>query len=320
MVAVYHGGMTTTRAQSDARHIQAAQMRAAGYTLAQVGTALGLTPRGARHAAWHGNQLLAEQNSAEAYWMRRRFGIEVEHCGLSERSGAAALRDAGLEATAPGYTHQVLREWKVVPDSTCGSEAVSPILRGKDGWEQVKTAMAALRAAGGSVNRRCGMHVHLDMSDMDGHQIARLVELYVEFQSEIDAFVAPSRRSTVSNQWCQPWYSGSVTNVCNYFRSHGTCMPGVDRYRTINVASYTKYGTVEVRQHQGSLNAATAKAWGMLLMALVEVARTDRVGEVEHGDGFLVSVAQVVNMPQRILRSLESRKARLAVQSTRVAW
>lgn len=317
MVVLYDGHMTTTRNITDARHIEAAQLRAAGWTLAQVGAHLGLTPRGARHAAWHGNQLLAEAGTAEAYWLRRRFGIEIEHCGISEYTGAQVLRDAGLEATAPGYTHQVLREWKVVPDSTCGSEAVSPILRGKEGWEQVKVAMQALRANGGSVTRRCGMHVHLDMSDMDGTQIARFIELYVAFQAEIDAFVAPSRRSGADNQWCQPWYGG-IARVADYFRTHGTCQPGVSRYHTINVASYAKYGTIEVRQHQGSLNAATAKSWGTLLMALVEVARTDRVSEVEHGDGFLASVALVVGMDQRALRRLESRKARLGQSNARV--
>lgn len=319
MRMLYDGHMTTTRNITDARHIEAAQLRAAGYTLAQVGERLGLTPRGARHAAWHGNQLLAEQNTQEAYWLRRRFGIEIETCGIGEHTGARALSDAGLEATAPGYTHQVLREWKVVPDSTCGAEAVSPILRGKEGWQQVKVAMQALRSAGASVSRRCGMHVHLDMGDMDGTQIARFIELYVEFQAEIDAFVSPSRRSGADNQWCQPWYGG-IARVANYFRDHGTCQPGVSRYHTINVASYAKYGTIEVRQHQGSLNAATAKSWGTLLMALVEVARTDRCGEVEHGDGFLVSVAQVVGMDQRALRQLESRKARLAQRSARAAW
>jgi len=306
----------TTSLSTQQRHIRAAQMRDAGFTFRQICDELGFEYRSgaAGNAVRRGRALLAEQSSVP-YWLNRRFGIEIEHCGTSLYRSAQAMRDAGLDTVEPGYTHRVMSEWKLVPDGSCGNEAVSPILRGSDGWAQVKTAMDALRGAGGRVSRACGMHVHLDMSDMSGSQIARLIEFYVEFQSEVDQFVSPSRRGTASNRWCAPYYGGA-RGIADYFRQNGTCPPGAGRYHTLNVTSYPKYGTLEFRQHQGCLNAANARAWGNLLMAMVEVARQDRCDEVEHGENFLTSLAAVVGMTTVQVRRLTSRKDRLSRQTT----
>jgi len=308
-----------TTAATQARHIEAARMRDAGFTYRQICDRLGFNydSGAAGNAVRRGRILLAEQ-AATPSWLNRRFGIEIEHTGTSLYSSAAAMRAAGLDVIEPGYTHRVTREWKLVPDGSCGNEAVSPILRGADGWGQVKSAMDAIRSAGGRVSRACGMHVHLDMADMDGHAIARLIEFYVEFQSEVDQFVSPSRRTTTGgNRWCRPYFGGA-RGIADHFRTHGTAMPGADRYHTLNVTSYPKYGTLEFRQHQGCLNAANARAWGNLVMAMTEVAKQDRCSEVEHGANFLSSLAAVVGMTPVQVRRLQSRKDRLARQTAGV--
>lgn len=303
----------TTTAATEARHIRAAQMRDAGFTFRQICAELGYdyNSGAAGHAVRNGRRLLALQNTSEPYWMRRRFGIELEHNGVSLYRVAQALRDAGLQAVEPGYTHRVMAEWKIVPDGSCGNEAVSPILRGKDGWRDVKTAMQAIRSIGGRVTRACGMHVHLDMSDLDGEQIARVLETYVAFQSEVDQFLAPSRRSSADNQWCRPWYGSALAAAAAQFRYDRSAPQHADRYRTLNVAAFPKYGTLEFRQHQGSLNAKTAQTWGTLIMALVEVARLDRMSDLEHGENFLTSLAAVVGMTAVQVRNLQDRKDRL---------
>lgn len=305
----------TTHLTTQQRHIRAAEMRDAGFTYRQICDELGFVPTSgaAGNAVRRGRALLAEQSTVP-YWLNRRFGIEVEHCGTSLYRSAQAMRDAGLDAVEPGYTHRVMAEWKLVPDGSCGNEAVSPILRGADGWAQVKTAMDAIRSIGGRVTRSCGMHLHLDMSDMNGAQIARLVQFYADFQREVDQFVSPSRRSVNANRWCQGLRSHEVTTITESFTQSGTSPAHVDRYRTLNVTSFPKYGTLEFRQHQGCLNGANARAWGNLLMAMVEVARQDRCDEVEHGDNFLTSLAAVVGMTPVQVRRLKSRKDRLGVR------
>lgn len=202
----------------------------------------------------------------------RQFGIEIEFSGLSAEGAAVALRSAGLNAVAEGYNHETRRHWKIVTDSTCGFEAVSPVLSGEDGYRQVGVAMKALREAGARVDTRCGMHVHHDMDGLSGAAIARFVEIYAARQSTIDNFVAPSRRR--GNRWCEPLRSTEVDAIVSTFTARRSA-PYVDRYRTVNVQSFPRYGTVEVRQHQGSLNGSKAVAWIKFGQALIAAAAAD---------------------------------------------
>ena len=70
----------------------------------------------------------------------RTYGVEIEmswgrNRKPSQASVAAALRRAGLDASAEGYHHHTMSGWKVVSDASVsnGHELVSPILRGLDG-------------------------------------------------------------------------------------------------------------------------------------------------------------------------------------------
>jgi hypothetical protein len=47
-----------------------------------------------------------------------------------------------------------------------------------------------------------------------------------------------------------------------------------DRYRTVNVTAYPKYGSIEFRQHQGTLSYAKMLRWVKLGQSIVEAAMT----------------------------------------------
>ena len=91
------------------------------------------------------------------------FGIEIEcflprgcvrvgayHAGVELGSrfpaGWNAQRDGSLRTTLRGYE---------------GVEIVSPVLRGREGLEQVRQVAALLQELGARVNRTCGLHVHV---------------------------------------------------------------------------------------------------------------------------------------------------------------
>jgi hypothetical protein len=48
-----------------------------------------------------------------------------------------------------------------------------------------------------------------------------------------------------------------------------------DRYRSLNVAAFGRYGTVEVRQHQGTINFKKIAAWIAMGQAFVTWAKSD---------------------------------------------
>lgn len=294
--------MTIT--QSPARLLlarQAAALRDAGLTYDQIASRLSVSPHQVRRLIRDG------QAQRLTTWMDRRFGVEIEHTGSSPRSVAAEMRALGLDAEAQDYNHRVQPVWKVVNDGSCGWEAVSPILSGAAGFGQIVAAMTAIKTQGGSVNRQCGLHVHFDMGDLDGPAIARFVSLYAGAQEAINGLVPPSRRH---NGYCRPWAADELRRATGELESMRSIGAYYDRYRTINVMSFPRYGTIEVRQHQGTLNPAKIEGWIKLMMALVEIAKTDRCGEVVTDQGpvaFVESVASIVGMPDVIKRRLVRR-------------
>jgi hypothetical protein len=84
------------------------------------------------------------------------FGVELEHNGNGVYRASKIMHEVGL------------RNWQSKEDGSLrgdGAEVVSPILRGPDGFAQMRTAMLALSVAGGTVNHSCGTHVHIGADD-----------------------------------------------------------------------------------------------------------------------------------------------------------
>lgn len=274
---------------SQERQNRAAVLRAQGYTFRSIAEVLSYSsPQAARQA------VLASQRRATtivtgATWTPRAtgdraFGIEIEFFGISSNTALDALTTAGLNVDRQSYNHNTCPTWKLVTDATVngsGLELVSPKLSGESGYAEVMLAMTTLKAAGAVVNHSCGMHVHHDAEDLTGHEIASLMELYVGRQDAIDQLVAPSRRGTIYNTWCQRVDPRELSRIVTSLRAerrppvgHGNGNSQY-RYRTINVQAMLRHGTVEIRQHQGSLNGEKAIAWIKFGQALIRSAQSN---------------------------------------------
>jgi len=200
----------------------------------------------------------------------RRFGVEIEFVGVTPEVVVAAIVAAGVVCRDEGYNHDTRATWKVVRDGSlavspgmpygaCG-ELVSPPLSGVEGIEQVRTVLRALSACGATVNRSCGMHVHVDAGDLSPSQIGRVMRRYAAFQAQIDGFMPASRRNS---RWARRLDDTVIGTVEGYAspsemrRSAGY----LDRYYAVNAAAFARHGTVEFRQHSGSVNAGKVARW-----------------------------------------------------------
>lgn len=214
----------------------------------------------------------------------RRFGVEIEVISgprsangeSSQHQVARLMTAAGVTCNVESYNHRVRSAWKIVQDASVygGFELVSPILRGADGHRQVEVACRALREAGCSVNGSTGLHVHHDVRDLDTRSFGRLFRGWFNSQGAINGLVAASRRNG-ANSYCTNLTERDVA-ACESIRSmdRRDARFSVTRYRTLNVQSYTRYGTVEIRQHQGTINAAKINAWVKFGQAMIEWAKT----------------------------------------------
>jgi hypothetical protein len=232
--------------------------------------------------------------------LSRTFGIEIEAIGLSPQRAARVISDAGIPCTFEGYTHRLMTTWKVVTDaSLSGSnnfEAVSPILTGQDGLEQIKTVMKALRDAGATVNRQCGMHVHFGVNAVtEVKTVVRFLKLYTRFENVLDGVQPPSRRANNAG-YCQSIRLSADRYGDNaILSSHDLMLAGVrttfdqldaattmreitniynTRNMKVNVQVIHRQPTIEIRHAAGTLNGTKATKWVELLDAMWRVAQT----------------------------------------------
>lgn len=169
---------------------------------------------------------------------RRRFGVELE---TSDCEGVADIR----EDTVFGSKHD---------GSISGKEFVSPPLSGDDGLEHVRQFCKLARNF--HVDKRCGYHLHLDMSDETCEGLRRIAYAYAKTQSVWQSFVRRTRRE---NHYCKALVWG-----CNDVRYTSAVdgLPGASgRYHWFNLRAYQRHRTFEVRLHTGTLNSDKVCNW-----------------------------------------------------------
>ena len=216
----------------------------------------------------------------------RTFGIEIE--GLSPVSRerlAQILQRAGVQCHYEGYNHRTRSHWKIVTDGSIieqngeyGFELVSPPLRGAHGLEEIKKVCKALNEAGCKVNRSCGLHVHHDASDYDVEAFKNLYAIYIRYEAAIDELVSESRRGQ-RNAYCHSLGGeiglARIRSVQQMDQLLYEVYPS--RYMKLNCQSYVVHGTIEFRQHQGTMDGEKIANWVVLTQMMVERAVAGKI-------------------------------------------
>lgn len=247
----------------------------------------------------------------------RRFGIEIEFVGASHSAVVREMTSRGVACAYEGYNHSVPSGWKIVTDASVsgGYELVSPPLSGQDGFDQLRKACEALSAAGARVDRRCGLHVHHDARDLDGAAIVRLFRGWRSNQPATNGLVAPSRRNS---QWAAPLSVADVDRVAALPNGRVTrdiarrFLSYVDRYRSLNIAPYVRQGTIEVRQHQGTIAYAKIAAWVAFGQAFFAAAAAGEIETAADAAGLVDVLSRTGRLPAAHAETLRRRAAHFA--------
>lgn len=266
----------------------------------------------------------------------RTFGVEIEFTSDSynREDVASELRHYGIDAESQDYNHNTQRVWKVITDSSCGYEIVSPVLKGNEGLEETRKVLDILnRMDGVKVDSHCGIHVHVHLEGYNPHNMINLVKTYMKYQDEINMVLPRSRRGT--NRFCRDlvrafsynwgdnggsysklfsklssiqtkWKSGNYTDrdaMYQLDRCFGT------RYTTLNLECYSRYGTVEFRQHGGSLNSEKVSTWIVFCSNLVDRCAKVKFVQEHKTENVLHNFANIFGEKQSrpVLKYLESR-------------
>lgn len=195
-----------------------------------------------------------------------RFGIELESTLHNTRIGKYVR-------TGQGWTHHA---------EHCGSEIVSPPLKGHAGLLELRRQIMALSKIEtdviGSKSRElsflnCGLHVHVDVQDYTLGDAKRLLLVASRFDSVIYALMDPCRRS---NKYC---------NHCDYSEDRIEAIANVNdlqyiqknqRYSGVNFYAFAKHGTVEFRYARGTFHWPTIYALVSMYLRMVALGKSWR--------------------------------------------
>lgn len=254
---------------------------------------------------------------------QRGFGVEIEMLvpASPTRTVAAQIAAlAGVDCRFAGYTHDTTPHWKIVTDGSLRSEdgyiaieLVSPILYGKQGLRDIERVCGALAQLGAKVNVSCGLHVHHDARDLTLDNWKNLARVFGKHEHTLNAVLPASRRN---NRWAQP--INREQDIKTFFKKVASAttvrelaeyLSNESRYRTLNTHSFWRHGSVEFRQHGGTVEAEKITQWVVLTASFVNVAvAAKRVAT--RGAGNFGDVVAMLDAKGR--RYFEARRAHFA--------
>lgn len=267
--------------RSNARHLEALQLRQQGLSYGQIARRLGYGPypSAARYAVLRAQQELQSVTTNS----ERTFGVEIEFFGTTRDIVKTKMEALGLVAWKAGRSENVGEGvWKITTDGSvtrtgtneyCGLELVSPILKGAQGYMELKKALTALKQAGARVNITCGVHVHLGVKDLNQEQLVKVAKAYNNQQVSLKWLTSKSRRNG-NNSYAHSLRTSYIHDFQGHLINNPERIKHMGRYYTLNLASYAKHGTFEFRWLNGSINFEKISTWIQLHIAFVEEAKT----------------------------------------------
>lgn len=212
----------------------------------------------------------------------RLLGIEWEIASQGSEI-AEMLYDANLSRTCDihdyhcGCDHCASPQvWSFQTDGSLPDEGVElrscPVqLNQLDSVLQVSQVEQTLRDSKARVTKRCGLHVHVEASDLRTHQLDVLNDLFVELQPALyrvavggfDCHRGPEYCSPISKKEKYTLLSQPVSNRRYYDRA---------KYFGLNLGAMPIQGTVEFRLWNSTRDAWRARLFAATSWALVEFA------------------------------------------------
>lgn len=220
------------------------------------------------------------------YNRQLKFGIELEMLVPDKHELARKLESAGIPIQLPGGhgTHRVLENsWKIVYDGsierssgTYGWDGVELVSPPSGNFEQLKIVCEVLKEVGAKANASCGFHVHHDISELKRKQIIRIYNFYNKYETYIDMIHKASR---ANNRFAKP--VGNIIDRVNRCSTKSELLSEVAgqgrggyynniRYYKINLRSFLYYGTIEFRQHAGTVSYEEITNWINFTHKIVE--------------------------------------------------
>lgn len=220
----------------------------------------------------------------------RLFGVEIE-CYAPEGNDDSWNGENGVDYTVDLLEEAGYIDWAglVSIDESLsngyGVEVKSPPMSGTSGYQNVKLIMNFLKRRNYWVDSSCGFHVHVDAPEFKNNSrlIKKAVKAWMRNQHLINNMVASYR---VDNDYCESWSQDDLNDLETCLAEYDGNSDSTHR-GAINVGSLPYHGTIEIRQHEGTLNSEEAVAWIKFCQAFVDTITGTTVQKISSEELFL---------------------------------
>lgn len=228
--------------------------------------------------------------------------------------------------------------WNVEWDRTCGWEITSRILQDQWGFEEVVRACEGIqrgaRAQGLKVDFMTGTHVHVGWMGRTVREVRRAIELTRLFEPGLASLVSPSRLTAFDgsyydtsrpNQFCRPvsavFSTKALARATTTERIWELSERRRARHLTFNVRPIDEIQTVEVRLHNGTIDAPKILLWLSLWQQMLWCATSPRKIPSVPDVTVLRPKGNIVDLAKRFLPAGEDQAflARLEARRQEVA-
>ena len=160
--------------------------------------------------------------------------------------------------------------------STPGREFVSPILQGDAGFDEIRKMCSIADDLDWTVNRACGLHVHIDARDLTSDQMLQVVYAYRRSYPLWKRFV--DRRRGENSMCGSPQYSPQDVRDAEHIEDFAESR---DRFEFVNWRAYLRHGSIEIRLYHGSLKAREVCNWVALHARFVDAVKDLTFDEID---------------------------------------
>jgi hypothetical protein len=223
-----------------------------------------------RMATWKSTDVVFNGDIGELK-STRRFGIELETASCDEYR---SLRDK----TVYGAKHD---------GSISGMEFVSPILQGDQGLRATRGFCTRAKHKGFTVDSDCGYHLHIDVSSNTPIEQRHIAYAY-GYTRPFWARLVDSYRANDCN-WCGStgWEPQRMVTCYHFDRFAGN----QNRYTWFNIAALARFGTFEIRLHEGTIDSRTICNWVKAHLRFADFVQGMRFSQI----------AAMFNVPDRAM-------------------
>jgi len=188
--------------------------------------------------------------------------------------------------------------WSVDGDGSLrnnGIEFISKPLFGQDIIRALDILTNALDGVGHEINARCGLHIHIDVSELTTEQLVSMCTAYALVEKSIYRYVGLDR---MDNIYCLPLsQTGNIVpylNSIKYEADKGAILNSISatsKYTGFNILPIMYQGSVEFRHHKGTADKETIMRWINIIMRIKNV-------------GMHYDAARLAQLPYQQLRSI----------------